>query len=169
MSSKAPGPPIESAASHARPSTSQEHAAMQAVALRLDGAMRDQDIEAIMALMDASAICEFKPSGIRITARDTIAETFRRTLPKLSTSFAGRRQLREWSNQDGLLREWKYPVRLSSGEEVLTTQLEIIEFAGGLERILSYRIRMNSLFSKFFVAALGESFMSLGGIQRVPG
>ena len=60
-------------------------------------------------------------------------------------------------------------MRLSSGEEIPTTQLEIIEFSEGLERIISYRVRMNALFSKLFVESLGDGFPSLAGVERVPG
>jgi hypothetical protein len=142
---------------------------MMAVAARLDEAKRDQNCAAIMETFHPGAVCEFKPAGMRIVARDTIAEMFRRSLPGLAASFAARHPLREWSNQNGLLREWSYPVRLASGEEVPTTQLEIIEFAEGLERIMSYRIRMNALFSKLFVRSLGEGFSSLAGVERIPG
>ena len=142
---------------------------MSAVAARLDEARREQNCAAIMATFHPAAICEFKPAGLRIIAHDTIAEMFRRSLPGLAASFSARRQLREWTNQNGLVREWSYPVRLSSGEEVPTTQLEIIEFAEGLERIISYRIRMNTLFSRLFVESLGDGFPSLTGVERVPG
>lgn len=162
-------PTIESAASHARPSTQEERQAMLAVAARLDKARRDQDCTALMACLHPAATCEFKPAGLRLAARETIAEMFRRSLPALAESFAARRQMREWTNQNGLLREWSYPVRLASGEEVATTQLEIMEFAEGLELIMSYRIRMNALFSQIFVRGLGEDFPSLPGVERVPG
>jgi hypothetical protein len=159
---------IESAAHHARPSTEAERQSMLAVVAKLDQASRDQDVATLVETFHPSAVCEFKPAGVRIASRATIAEMFRRTLPKLSSSYFARRQLRQWSNQDGLLREWSYPVELSSGQEVFTTQLEIVEFIEGLECIRSYRIRMNSLFSKFFVWALGDDFASLDGVEEIP-
>ena len=122
-----------------------------------------------MAIFHPQAICEFKPAGLRITASETITEMFRRSVPALAESFAARRQLREWTNQNGLLREWSYPIRLSSGEQVATTQLEIMEFADGLDRLVSYRIRMNMLFSELFVKSLGDDFISLAGVEKVPG
>jgi hypothetical protein len=160
---------IESAASHARPSTPQERDAMRAVAEQFDAAFRLGDADALMATLAPSASCEFKPSGLRLNARGTIAELFRRTMPGLAESFSGRRQLREWSNQNGLLREWTYPVRLPSGEVVPTTQLEIMEFGEGLRDTISYRIRMNLLFSRRFVEILGDDFMALPGIEQIPG
>lgn len=169
MSSEISGASIDSAASHARPSSPEELRAMKAVAAKLDEARHRQDCPAFLETFHESAVCEFKPAGLRITARATIAEMFQRSAPVLAPSLASRRQLREWSNQNGLLREWSYPVRLSSGEELPTTQLEIIEFADGLKSILSYRLRMNALFSKLFVRALGENFSSLPGVERVSG
>jgi hypothetical protein len=162
-------PVIDSAASHARPSTQQERQAMLTLAARLDDARHKQDCTALMACFHPSAICEFKPAGLRLVERDTIAEIFKRAMPRLAASFAARRQLRAWTNQNGLLREWTYPVRLSSGDDAWTNQLEIIEFADGLGSIISYRVRMNALFSMLFIQSLGEDFLTLPGVRRVPG
>ncbi len=84
-------------------------------------------------------------------------------MPGLARSFAARHQLREWTNQNRLLREWSCLAPLPSGEMAPTNQLETIEFAEGLESIISYRIRMNALFSKLL------DFLTLPGIERVPG
>lgn len=153
----------------ARPASAEERSTMLAAVTRHDDAKRDNDHRTLMASFHKAAFCEFKPAGIRIVSSDTIAEMYRRTLPRLSDSFLARRKLREWSNQNGLVREWDYPVTLRSGEKKWTKQLEIFAFADGLSSITSYRVRMNAAYSSFFVAALGGDFCSLSGIVRVPG
>lgn len=136
---------------------------------RHDNAKQVRDYGALIDTFHPEAICEIKPAGLRITSIDTLAELYRRTLPRLSASFSARHKAREWSNQTGLLREWLYPVKLPSGEEKLTRQLEIFEFAEGLELIRMYRVRMNTLYSELFVTALGTDYLSLPGVERVPG
>ena len=159
----------DSAASSPRVASKQERLAMLEVVARHDNAKHSQDYDALIATFHPDAICEFKPVGLGITSFNTIAEMYRRTLPKLSSSFLTRRKLREWSNQNGLLREWVYPVKLPSGEEKPTRQLEIFEFADGLKSIRTYRVRMNAIYSDLFVEALGKDYWSLAGVKRVPG
>lgn len=160
---------LDNVASNPRVASQQERLAMLEVVTRHDHAKQARDYGALMATFHPEAICEIKPAGLRITSIDTLAELYRRTLPRLSAPFSARYKAREWSNQTGLLREWLYPVKLPSGEEKLTRQLEIFEFAVGLGHIRTYRVRMNALYSELFVAALGTDYWSFPGVERVPG
>jgi hypothetical protein len=155
--------------SNPRVASQQERLAMSMVISKHDNAKQARDYPTLLDTFYAGAICELKPAGLRITSLNTLAEMYRRTLPRLSASFLARRKAREWSNQNGLLREWIYPVKSPSGKEVLTRQLEVFEFADGLNLIARYRVRMNSVYSDMFVEALGKDFVSLPGVERVPG
>jgi hypothetical protein len=152
-----------------RVASQQERSTMLEIVTRHDQAKQAQDYAALMSTFHPDAICEIKPAGLRITSINVLAEMYRRTLPKLSASFLTRRKAREWSNQNGLVREWLYAVGLPSGEEKPTRQLEIFEFADGLKLIRSYRLRMNLIYSDLFVEALGKDYGSLPGVERIPG
>jgi hypothetical protein len=162
------GPPkVDGQAIGARPPSKEEREKMTGLIARYDEASARQDVDAVMSSFAQDAVCELKPAGLRIFALGEIAEMYRRTLPPLSSSFRKRRKLREWWNQQGLVREWAYPVTLASGQEVLTKQLEIFQFDSELERIGEYRVRMNYAYSKKFIAALGDDFSSMAHVQHV--
>jgi hypothetical protein len=142
---------------------------MAVLVAALDRALAVKDFAAVISCFHHGAVCELKPIGLRIGDLSGIAEMFRRTLPVLSDSFQGRRKLREWWNQGGLVREWAYPLTLESGAEAFTKQLEVLEFDDALEKIVTYRVRMNSAYSNRFSAALGGDFPFLVNVERVPG
>lgn len=158
----------ESLAVGARAPTEAELSAMMSIVDRFDHVQVAGDLDALGALFSSDAVCEIKPAGIRFDAPAPRAEYFRRTVPGLAASFAARELQRTWKNQNGVLREWLYPVTLASGRTVGTRQLEIIEFADGLGKIASYRLRMNLLYAKLFERALGEDFFSFPGVKQVP-
>lgn len=158
----------KSIAEGARPATDAERAAMMTIVERLDGALGAEDVEGLRKLLAPDAVCELKPTGLRIQSLDTIIEMFRRARCGLSEPFSARKLTRLWANQNGILREWSYPIDLASRGMVPTRQLEVIEFDEGLGAISSYRLRMNLLYSRYFDRALGEDFASLAGIHRIP-
>lgn len=158
----------KSIADGARPASDTERAAMMGIVERLDAALSGGDAEGLRNLFTQDAVCELKPTGMRIQSLDTIVEMFRRSCANLSEPFRARKQVRTWANQNGVLREWSYPIELESRGMVPTRQLEIIEFDDELGAIASYRLRMNLLYSRFFDRALGKDFASLAGIHRIP-
>lgn len=169
MSSDSTPPKVDGHSIGARPPTKEERGKMMELVARYDRASALKDVDAIISYFHEDAVCEFKPIGLRINDLSEIAEMYRRTLSALSASFQGRCKLREWWNQNGLVREWAYPLRLASGEEAFTKQLEVFEFDGALERIRTYRVRMNSAYSNSFAAAIGDDFPSMLNVERVPG
>jgi hypothetical protein len=158
----------KSIAEGARPATDTERAAMMKIVERLDAALGAGDVEGLRNLFTQDAVCELKPTGLRIQSLDTIIEMFRRSRLSLSEPFCARKQMRIWANQNGILREWSYPIDLASTGMVPTRLLEVIEFDDALGAIASYRLRMNLLYSRFFDRALGVDFASLAGIHRIP-
>lgn len=159
----------DSVSINARMASEQEYLSMMALVTRHDAAKRARDYAALMATFHPDATCEFTPIGLRIGSIDMISEMYQRTLAKLSTPFLTRRKLREWSNGNGLLREWVYPVASSSGREIPTKQIEIFEFVEDLKLIGTYRVRMNAIYSDLFGKALGSDYLSLPGVERIAG
>lgn len=169
MSSDSDSPKVDGDAIGARAPSKEERVKMMELVAGYDRASSLNDFDAITSCFHPDAICELKPIGLRISDLSGIAEMYRRTLPALSASFQGRRKLREWWNQNGLVREWAYPLRLASGEDAFTKQLEVFEFDEALEKIRTYRVRMNSAYSDRFAAAIGDDFRSRPNVDRVPG
>ncbi|HEX7854598.1 MAG TPA: hypothetical protein VF503_12980 [Sphingobium sp.] len=158
-----------SVASAARIASPEERASMLDVLNRHDRAVSDQDVAKILQTFHPDAFFEAKPIGLRATSLESIAEIYRRTMTPLSESFLARRQLREWTNQKGVVREWQYPVTVAPGLRFATRQLEIFEFSDDLLRILARRIRMSESYAGIYAAALGSDIAAAKDVIRVPG
>lgn len=159
----------ESIAEGARPPTPDERGTMMAIVARLDEALGAGNPRALEPLFTPDAVCELKPTGLRLESRETLLEMFRRILPAMSASHHGRRQDRIWANQNGIVREWSFSVRLRSGESAPSRQLEVIEFADSNAAIASYRLRMSQLYARDFQHALGDDFAALSDVRRISG